>query len=160
MSADISTAASIFKTNSQLFEKATQGVPAEQWLTWPGEDSNHLLWIAGHVVVHRGFVLKVLGSEWTSPWRALFVRGTKLSATDQYPNPEEIQRTWGEVTRSLTDALATASPEILGKPSLPKTPSFDGTIGGTVAFLSFHESYHLGQMGYLRKWLGHGQVAG
>ena len=29
-----------------------------------------------------------------------------------------------------------------------------------IAFSAFHESYHIGQMGYLRKMLGHTGVAG
>jgi hypothetical protein len=29
-----------------------------------------------------------------------------------------------------------------------------------VAFLAFHEAYHMGQLGYVRKWLGHSALAG
>jgi len=29
-----------------------------------------------------------------------------------------------------------------------------------VAFLAFHETYHVGQVSYLRKWLGYGQSVG
>jgi len=38
--------------------------------------------------------------------------------------------------------------------------SLDGTVGGSLALLCFHETFHVGQMSYLRKWLGYGQAVG
>ena len=32
--------------------------------------------------------------------------------------------------------------------------SQDGTLLGGLAFAAMHEAYHVGQMGFLRKWLG------
>jgi hypothetical protein len=48
--------------------------------------------------------------------------------------------------------------EVLAKPH--DKPTFDGKVGGFIAFLAFHEAYHAGQVSYLRKWLGHGQLTG
>ena len=31
---------------------------------------------------------------------------------------------------------------------------------GAVAFLTFHDGYHTGQIAYVRKWLGKGQLVG
>jgi hypothetical protein len=39
-------------------------------------------------------------------------------------------------------------------------PSFDGKVSGLVAFLAFHETYHVGQVSYLKKWLGCVQTVG
>lgn len=72
MNTDFSTITSMFQANSSLFEKATHGIPDGQWLTQPCTDSNHLLFIAGHVVVHRAFVPKYLGVECSAPWARLF----------------------------------------------------------------------------------------
>ena len=49
---------------------------------------------------------------------------------------------------------------MLAKPAPKGPPSFDGKISGLVAFLAFHEAYHVGQVTYLRKWLGYGQSVG
>ena len=160
MSIDISSVKSTFKTNTQLYEKATQGIPVEKWLVRPGDDSNHLLWIAGHVVVHRALIPKLLGRDWSTPWESLFARGAKVASPEQLPAVEEIQRAWGEVSEMLTASLANPSAEVLTQPLTKQRPSFDGTVGGSIAFLSFHETYHLGQMSYLRKWLGYGQSVG
>lgn len=160
MSTDISTIASILERNSQMFDKCVLGVPAEKWLAQPGGDSNHLLWVAGHVVVYRAKIAAFLGSEWTPPWEKLFLRAVKLGPPEAYPSAEQILRAWREVSETLKSALAGVSSEVLGRPTSPPIPSFDGTLAGTIGFLAFHETYHLGQMGYLRKWLGCGQVVG
>ncbi len=160
MSTDFAQINHMFKTNAQVFEKATQGVPAEKWLAKPGNDSNHLAWIAGHAVVHRALVAKMLGSEWSVPWEALFARGAKLVDPDQYPDPAEIQRAWRDVSEKLNAAWPKASPELLSAPVPQGRPSLDGTIAGSIALLCFHETFHVGQMSYLRKWLGYGQAVG
>lgn len=160
MRTDMSIVASIFAKNAQMLDRATQGIPAEKWLTQPTNNSNHLLWIAGHMAVHRAKVLTLLGEEWTDPWGKLFIRGAKLTAPEEYPAVEEVQRTWTDVCQRVSAALAGASAQTLAKPSQPPTPSFDGTLGGTIAFLSFHETYHVGQVSYLRKALGFGQTVG
>lgn len=160
MNTDFSTITSMFQANSSLFEKATRGIPDGQWLTQPGTDSNHLLFIAGQVVVHRAFVPKYLGVEWSAPWASLFARGSKRVAPEQYPSVAEIQRAWKEVSEKLAAALPNATAEMLSQQVLKERPSLDGTVGAAIGLLCFHESYHLGQMSYLRKWLGFGQAVG
>jgi uncharacterized damage-inducible protein DinB len=39
-------------------------------------------------------------------------------------------------------------------------PSTDGTLGGVISFLAYHETYHVGQAAYLSRWLGHAQIMG
>jgi uncharacterized damage-inducible protein DinB len=160
MKMDFSIITSMYKANADSFAKAIQGIPEERWLTRPGNDSNHLTWIAGHMIVTRAIVPKVLGHEWSAPWEGLFARGVKLAAPDQYPHPEELQHAWDEVSQKLSASLANASEEALSKPVPKETPSLDGKIGGTIALLSLHETYHVGQLGYLRKLLGYGQAVG
>lgn len=159
MSSDFDNITGIFKTNAHLFRKTIEGVPPEGWLVQPGNDSNHLLWIAGHVVVHRALVPKMLGTEWSAPWEKLFVRGAKLAAPEEYPGIDVLLRAWDEVSGKLTSLLAKASPEALAEPA-SKGMTLDGKISGRIAFLALHESYHVGQMAYLRKWLGFGQAVG
>jgi uncharacterized damage-inducible protein DinB len=35
-----------------------------------------------------------------------------------------------------------------------KLPTPDPTLRGMIAFFAYHESYHLGQIAYVRKWIG------
>jgi hypothetical protein len=148
----------MFKTNTDLVNKATTGILPEQWLRKPGDSSNHLLWVMGHLVWARGAVLKTLGSDISIHWAPLFGRGAKLEDGQQYPTVEEVCNAWTDVSGRLATCLAEVPAEALDKPH--DKPTFDGKVGGFVAFLAFHESYHVGQVSYLRKWLGHGQLVG
>jgi hypothetical protein len=111
------------------------------------------------VVVHRARVLTLLGQEWSAPWEGLFVRGAKLTADDQYPGIGELVQVWDDVSGRLAPSLASAPPGALAVP-VTKGLTLDGKISGQIAFLALHESYHVGQMAYLRKWLGFGQAVG
>jgi uncharacterized damage-inducible protein DinB len=82
-----------------------------------------------------------------------------LTAGEQYPGIDELVQAWDEVSGKLATSLASASAETLAEP-VSKGITLDGKISGKIAFLSLHESYHVGQMAYLRKWLGFGQAVG
>jgi uncharacterized damage-inducible protein DinB len=157
---DFALIESMLKTNTELFDKAVAGIPPEQWLTTPGDGSNHLTWLAGHIVVTRANIPKLLGREWSAPWEGLFKRGAQRVSPEQYPTAAEIQRAWKEVSHNLSNSLTTITADALKKPAPERAPSLDGTVGGLIAFLCLHESYHVGQASYLRKWLGHGQIVG
>jgi uncharacterized damage-inducible protein DinB len=126
----------------------------------PSNHSNHLTWIAGHAVVHRALVANVLGSPWSAPWEKWFARRAKLVSPEQHPDPSELQRAWREVSEKLNSTLPNASAETLGKPVPQGSPSLDGTVGGSIALLCLHETFHVGQLSYLSKWLGYGQAVG
>jgi uncharacterized damage-inducible protein DinB len=160
MTTDIATVQSMFNMNADFFQRAIGDIPEEQWLTRPGDGSNHLLWIAGHMVVCRALVPKMLGTEWSSPWEELFARGAKLVAPEKYPSPAEIREAWTAVSEKLSSALSNAPQEALAEPTAEGRPSLDGTVAGTVGFLCLHETYHVGQVGFLHKALGHGPSLG
>lgn len=160
METDFSNIEGMFKTNTDIVKKAIDGILPEQWFLRPGDDSNHLMWVAGHIVVHRGAVLKSLGAEWEISWSSLFTRGAKLAAQEQYPAVEAIRSAWDEVSAKLLASFTEATTDLLARPAPKGPPSFDGKISGLIAFLAFHETYHVGQVSYLRKWLGYGQSVG
>lgn len=156
----IAAASHTFRMNANLLEKSFSDLEPGEWLRRPAESSNPVLWIVGHVIWSRSRVLAMLGEEWTRPWLPLFARGATLADNAQYPAPEEMMAAWHDVTAHLTAALDAASNETLAAPVGDKSPSYDGTVGGMVTFLAFHEAFHVGQVAYLRCWLGHEGVVG
>jgi uncharacterized damage-inducible protein DinB len=160
METDFANIEGMFNTNTELVGKALQEVPAEHWFRAPGNDSNHLMWVAGHLVVHRAAVLKYLGADWEASWSPLFKRGAQRTADEEYPSIEEIRSAWQAVSEKLLNLLASPPAEELSKTAEAGPPSFDGKMSGQVAFFAFHETYHTGQVSYLKKWLGYGQTVG
>lgn len=160
MNTDFSNIEGMFRFNTDIVNKAVVDVSAEHWFQKPGEDSNHLMWVMGHLIVHRGRVLQTLGIDWDSGWTSLFARGAERVEDASYPGIEEVLNAWKQVSDNLSSALSEPASEILGKPAPKGPPSFDGKVSGTVAFFAFHDTYHVGQVSYLRKWLGYGQTVG
>jgi uncharacterized damage-inducible protein DinB len=148
------TTAHIFKRNEAMLAKAIEGLSGEQWTCRPRESSNCALWILGHVVWARSRALKLLGVSWTAPWLTHFERGSKPEDAAQYPSCDEVLAAWKELSASLPPALEAATAEAMAAAAPPPSPSFDGTVGGMVSFLAMHETYHVGQVVYVRHLVG------
>ncbi|HYV14220.1 MAG TPA: DinB family protein [Pyrinomonadaceae bacterium] len=160
METDFKNISGIYRANTDIINKAIADVRPEDWFRKPGDDSNHLMWLLGHVVVHRGLVLKTIGGQWESSWAPLFTRGSERVDDAEYPSVDEIQEAWNQISEQLKNALREAPEDVLATASPEGMPSFDKKLSGTVAFLAFHDAYHTGQVSFLRKWLGYGQTIG
>jgi uncharacterized damage-inducible protein DinB len=157
----IATAAAIFKQNGVFLSKSFEGTTAEEGNRRPNDTSNSLLWEVGHIVWARGRTLHFLGVEWSKPWLNEFARGKSGAEVSQYPPPQELEAAWKEVTGALTAAFDSATVEAMSAaPPEKAPPSFDGTVGGIIGFLAFHETYHLGKAAYVSRWLGHPPIMG
>jgi hypothetical protein len=160
METDFKNITGIFKANTDIVNKAIADVEADHWFKKPGDDSNHLTWLMGHLIVHRGMTLKYLGVDYDDTWSELFARGSERVADDQYPSVEEIRNAWQDVSSRLSAALKGAPEAVMTQEAPKGPPSFDGKVTGTVAFFAFHDAYHTGQVSFLRKWIGYGQTIG
>jgi uncharacterized damage-inducible protein DinB len=159
--AQILAAAAIFRQNDMLLPKSFEGLSAEEWNRRPSDTSNSLLWELGHITWARRSTLRFLGVDWNTPWLNEFARGKSAADVARYPAPEEAIAAFKEVSAVLTAALESATVETLSAPPPDKAPpSLDGTVGGIIGFLAYHETYHVGQAAYISRWLGHPQVMG
>lgn len=137
---------------TQLFLNATEGLDAHT-LTRPNEWTNHLSWLAGHLVSTRYMLLGMLGHPMEEPHPELFAQGKSISNDLTYPSLAQCREDWQLVSEALAVALKEATPEILnGKAAFP-TPIGD-TVRDAIAFFGHHEGYHIGQIGILRKFFG------
>lgn len=160
METDFKNISGMYRFNTDIINKAIADVSPEDWFRKPGDDSNHLMWLLGHVVIHRAQVLKTLGGDWSRSWVSLFSRGSQRVDDAEYPTVDEMRSAWDEISEQLKSTLRESSSDVLNKPAPEGPPSFDKKLSGTVAFYAFHDTYHTGQVSFLRKWLGYGQTIG
>jgi uncharacterized damage-inducible protein DinB len=68
----------------------------------------------------------------------------------------ELMTAWEECSRRIDAGLAALSPETLDAPA-PRSPNNDPneTIGSLLSTISWHQAYHAGQTGLLRRVAGH-----
>lgn len=156
----LATSAGEFHRNSGLLEKAVAGIPAEQWLSRPGEHSNHIAWIVGHMLWARKALLGQLGATWQHPGLDVYARSAKIESGAAYLVPDALLAAWREASAELEKTLENVTEETLAAPAPPGPPSQDGKVSGFIGVLAWHETYHLGQLAYLRGWLGHPGIFG
>jgi len=159
--ASIAHSAEEYRFNDGYLLNMVKDLSPEEWVKRPSGATNHVAWIVGHLIWTRKMVLARLGTEWSKPWLGMFARGEKLDEAAAYPSPDAMMDTWREVSGVLGTAMENASDEALAAPApRPGPPTADGKISGIVRFLAWHETYHVGQISYVRCLLGHKGMMG
>jgi len=141
-----------------MFRKAVAGVDDESLWRRPGPHSNPMLWVAGHLTQFRCRIARAVGADRPVPWEDLFRTGSTLHEPSAYPRIGEIDALWGDISQDLRGRFPTLTAADLDGPPRARAPSTDGTLGGALTLFAFHEGYHIGQLGYLRKWLGYSSL--
>lgn len=156
----ISTVVPLFRATDKLFHDALAGVERTDLLRRPHDNSNPMIWVAGHAMTSRAALTRIAGERIENPWSDMFARGATVDDNVSYPEVSEIVSLWDNVTQKLMPRLAELTDEELSQPSPFPIPTGDKTKRGAIIFLNYHETYHIGQLAYLRKWLGYSQLVG
>ncbi|HLK29260.1 MAG TPA: DinB family protein [Puia sp.] len=150
-----------FALHSRLFNNVLEGVEESQAGKRLTEEVNHLQWIAGHLANARYNYAPMVGLNDVFPYKDLYMDSTApppgnraISATIKYPSLSEILKLWNSYSPSFVEAVSKLSDAQLSAEMPFGTPIGDKTMLGFFGFLTSHESYHIGQMSIIRKYLG------
>ncbi len=138
--------------NSRLFISALEGVTDEQAGQRISDHNNPLIWLATHTVWARYNTCAMLGKPAKNPYEGKFENFKAYDPKDNYPKLAEVKAEWNKATALLKEALASVSEEHLSADCPLKSPIGDNSFRGTVAFLTQHESYNIGQIAFLKKY--------
>ena len=139
--------------NSRLFINALEGVTEVQAKERISGHNNPLSWLGTHTVWARYNICAMLGKPVDkNPFEGLFDNFKPFDPAYNYPTLAAIKAEWQKATDLLKEALATVTEEHLASECPLKSPIGDFTFGGTIAFLTQHESYDIGQIAYLKKY--------
>ena len=100
------------------------------------------------------------GVELEVPWKDLFKRYSQIAKPDAYPAIDEIQRAFDKIGDPIVVRFGELTDQELRATCPREFPVADKSLRAGLAFLVWHESYHIGQMGFLRKWLGYESLVG
>jgi uncharacterized damage-inducible protein DinB len=130
-----------------------EGVSEEDARKRPTGGGNSINWVVGHIISSRQGVLTLLGAEptWPRETTDAYARGTSgdIPAAAELPLSRLLEDL-SATTPIIVERLEALSGEELAAPS--SNP--EQTLGQRLAFLVFHESYHVGQLGLLRRLIG------
>lgn len=144
----------ILELNAALFRRALEGVDQATGERRPNDHTNSLAFIACHALDARFYLMKLAGHERTNPWQALFDSAKDIKTMKEYPPLYELEAEWDELHQATVEHLTAMTSEELEAECSAQFPTKDRSILGGIAFLAFHEAYHVGQMGLVRKYFG------
>jgi uncharacterized damage-inducible protein DinB len=156
----IAGAAGEFAHNNGFLQKVVGDLTADEWLARPSDRSNPIAWLVGHTIWARQALITGLGGKWNCPGLEPFARSAKPDAVASYPTPEALLALWEESAAALDATLNALTEEALAAPPPPGPPSPDGKTSGFIGLMAWHDTYHIGQIAYLRGWLGHTGIYG
>jgi uncharacterized damage-inducible protein DinB len=136
----------------------THGLTHEESLVEPRPGGNRLNWVLGHLLsVYDGF-LPLLKQEPVIGAGALqrFARGAPpLKDPGDAIDFGKLLAAWNQASERVDAGLAGLDPDILDRP-VPNSPSgnSDETVRSLITTVMFHQAYHAGQTGVLRRIAG------
>jgi uncharacterized damage-inducible protein DinB len=143
----------MYRTNDHLLNKALDGLSDEDAWKHPG-DGNPIYWIAGHMAVYRHSLAATLGVGSPLPWADVFKRTSQPDPSAKGPALSEIREALAAAAGPLTKRFAELTDADLSPAAPMKLPTQDPSVRGMISFFAYHESYHVGQIAYIKKWLG------
>ena len=141
-----------------MLRRALEGVSADGALERPNERTNHMAFLAVHVLDARFFLLHYVGGSAENPFAELLDGASSIEEVSYFPGASEVLEAWESLEATLEERFGSLTDSELDAPSPQGFPIDDDSVLGGVAFLVQHDSYHVGQLAYVRKYLGHPAV--
>jgi len=141
-----------FELQNRLFVNAISGLD-ETSGSRLNEFTNHVAWISGHAVNSRYMMAVMLGLDVKPPHPELFSHGSSIEANAIYPDVMSTIKDFEAISSQIVKALANTTDEVMESKAPMPCPMGD-KVGDLFAFFAHHESYHIGQLGILRKYFG------
>ncbi len=143
---------------AQVCKDNTAGLTHAESLVSPQGGGNCVNWILGHLVKARNDELGLLGKTPIFPPEKFerYNNGQPpLTDAGEALDLNELCDDFTALQAPLVAALRDVEPEILARP-VPDSPTGNPneTVGTMITAIAFHEAYHLGQIGLLRRTLG------
>lgn len=153
------TLARMYELTYFVLTQNSEGISDDMSLWAPQPGGNCINWVLGHILAQRIPILKLAGEEpiWSVEDAAPYRRGSTPLAPARAAEARSFDSLLRDLERSqqrLLAGLARIEPERLAAPGLPGLPGGESPVGTQLAFFHFHESYHAGQTGILRRLLG------
>lgn len=119
---------------------------------------NSVAFLVGHISSSRYGLLKMIGAAHANPFAEQFGAGVGCQSGAAYPSVSELAERWSQLADKLQTALGKLSADSLLADATTSYPTPDKTVRGALAFICWHECYHLGQIGMIRTGMGYASL--
>jgi uncharacterized damage-inducible protein DinB len=146
--------ATILDLNSDLLVNALEGLSENDAQHRLPGGGNSIAFIAAHLADSRYFLLARLGHPLPNPLARYLADAKSIDEIRAWATLDQVRSAWLSVSSHLLTALESLSGAELDRPDTHRFPIPDSSALGLIAFLTQHESYHIGQVGFVRRQLG------
>ncbi len=149
---DAATFAPLFSRTCRVIHMQTEGLTHADSVLQPPFRGNCLNWVLGHIIVSRIEILDRVSSSppgWDKEDLARYERQSEPITQAEQALP--LERLLAALDRSQELLLASFE---AATPATWETLVDDETLADWVAFLHWHETYHVGQLELLRQLAG------
>jgi hypothetical protein len=146
------------RTTSVVLHLNVDGLTQEESLIQPNPEGNCLNWVVGHLVWAHNNLLPLLGQERVMESAALqrYDRGAPpVRKASEALELKDLMAAWDVASERLDAGLANLTALALDAPA-PTSPTNNPneTVRSLLATILFHQAYHAGQTGILRRIAG------
>jgi uncharacterized damage-inducible protein DinB len=154
MTTSLAPLAAIFELNTDLLLNCIDGLSDDASRRRLPGGGNSAAFLTAHLTESRHFAAANLGRPLANPLAALLAGARGIEDVRDWPPLSELREAWLGISSHLRTVLAELPAGELSRPSAHRFPASDGTMLGMLTFLAQHDSYHVGQLAFLRRQLG------
>jgi len=159
MLAQLQPTAKALATSEQFLKRLVGDFTEADWRVRDAQ-GHDARWIVGHIAALRLRMLVLLGLPAAAPaWAVHFGRGTRPDQVPQDLDLAAVLASFHATQDQLASHWEAVTAADLDRPAGRTFPDGSDTAGGGLGFLVWHETYHLGQLGLLRRQAGKPGVA-
>jgi len=137
----------MFKFQGGIYQNALEDLTEELALKRPSNKSNHANWLLGHILHCRYMLANMIGAKAENPFDEVYCDAIE---NGDYPTVEKVFAQFPIISEKVLDRLSgLTDSELDAKPAHDKP-----ALADIVSFFVYHEAYHIGQLGYVRKLIG------
>ncbi len=143
----------IFGTTDQLIPLILHDLSDSESRTRArSEEGPSIAWHLGHLLSYRYQGLQILGQPDNNPYEVAFGSSPATDGGD-YPTTAELSEKWNRLSERFTATLTSVTEQALSAP-VGDGAHAEKNVRDRIAFLAFHEGYHMGSIAALQKTIG------
>jgi len=150
---DTSTLLHSLGTAKFVVNRNVEGVNHRDSLVHPQPDGRTFNWILGHMVRTRNEILELIGLKPFYPKSKFEVYSPKGFSEAKALDVEELKSCFNTLQGELEEGIKSLSSGKLNEPATLR-PDRKDTVGSILATVFWHEAYHAGQLGTMRRVIG------
>ncbi|RJP70024.1 MAG: DinB family protein [Ignavibacteriales bacterium] len=144
----------ILVLNTRLIKNAVDEIDDELAEKRISQNTNSIKFLLCHIVDARFFLAGIMGLSEICPFKDIFDKVQTIEEFNQYPPMDSLMNSFELITSKISVQFSKLDNEAISKQLTNKFPIEDRTVLGGITFLLEHESYHIGQIGFIRKYFG------